>query len=339
MDSLRQILLLLLIVLLSGCNTKPFSVGNGGLLVVVADELDRPVLSKTINSRFCQVTNTPQPEHQFEIIWTDGNSLSNRTRDPLLLLATTLNGQGSTADLLRRMLTLEVKEGIESGEYSIFTRHNPWARKQLLLIIVGRNKRELGERITEWSDSLYKWTIDFEYDRLVRNLIKGRKNKWYKHKSDVVSDFQIILPPDYIQTQQNDSLNFIRFIRHYPDRWITISWGKLDDDTLFNPQYIFDNRKTISNSFLDPVLVYDDHWKSEEVVFNDQQAYCIRGLWATQGPTGGGPFFSYGFVIPKNNYYYIIDGAIFSPGDAKMPYLWQLNAIAHSFQHNIDGTK
>ncbi|HHE46787.1 MAG TPA: hypothetical protein ENL08_03670, partial [Bacteroidetes bacterium] len=116
-----------LIPLLCGCTAKPLSLGDGGMLVVIADELDRPILKQTIEGKFGMPVATPHDEPLFDIIWTDGESMSGRTRDPLLILAAPLNGQGPTAALLKRMLTPEVEEGITNGRFSVFTRRNPWA--------------------------------------------------------------------------------------------------------------------------------------------------------------------------------------------------------------------
>ena len=135
---------------------------------------------------------------------------------------------------------------------------------------------------------------------------------------------------DYIETQDNDSLGFIRFIRHYPERWIMIAWGSVANDTLFTAEFIYHHRKSLGDAFLDPVITYDDRWSWTETMLNNQRAFLIRGLWATKGPTGGGPFFSYGFMVPDTNLYYIIDGAVFAPDRVKMPYLWQLDAMMHT---------
>ncbi len=306
------------------------------MLVVVADEFDRPVVRKFVEAKFGRMIGVPQPEPLFEIIWSDGNTVKDHTRNPLLLMTASLNGDGPTTDLVRRMLTPEVKEGVDNGEYEVFKRPDPWARRQMMMIVVGRNQRELGERVDKWIDSLYSWAMEFEYDRLVNNHIRRYKNSLFEHRLGVDSGFRINLQPDYIPSRQNDSLGFIRFIRHYPDRWITIAWSEMKNAEFITPELVYERRKSIGVSFRDPVMTYDDRWIWEETGFDGRRAVLIRGLWATEGPIGGGPFITYGIGIPEKNLYFIVDGAVFSPGTAKMPYLWQLDTILRTFDITVE---
>jgi len=314
-------------------------VGDGGTLVVVADELDRPVLRKAIEAKFGRIISTPQPEPLFNIVWVDGKTLTDRTRNPLFLMAASLTGQGPTTDLLSRMLTPDVREGVEAGEYSIFTRCDPWARRQLLLLLVGRTRQELGRRMDGWVDTLYQRALDFEYERIVGELVKPTKHRRYERKLNDGSGFSLRLQIDYIESQGNDSLGFVRFIRHHPERWIMVAWGELDSTSHLAPGFIYNHRKSLGEAFLDPVMTYDDRWEWEETTLNGFPVILVRGLWATIGPIGGGPFFSYCLAIPEENRYYIIDGAVLAPGEAKMVYLWQLEAIVHTFERTSPKAK
>jgi len=306
------------------------SVGDGGMIVIIADMQDRPLLKRTIDERFGREIGTPHDEPLLDIIWQDGKTFATQTRDPLLLLAAPLDGQGPTADLLRRMITPEVEEGIKDGQFSVFRRNDPWAKQQLLLVLAGRNQRELAERVNEWIDSLYNWAIDFEYKRLKRELIHRHKNNKYIRPSDESGGFQFNIQLDYIVAQDNDSLEFIRFIRQHPTRWIMVAWGESNEP--ITPEFIYEHRRQLSDSFLDPVRTYDDRWSWEETELNGQQAIIVRGIWAGVETTGGGPFFTYGFKTPDQDRYYLIDSAVFAPGQSKMPYLWQLDIMAQTFE-------
>ena len=323
--------LLLLSLALSGCSPKPLSIGDGGMLVIIADEQDRVLLKPAVERKFGQLIDTPHSEPLFDIIWRDGETFALQTRDPLLLLTAPLDGQGPTADLLRRMLTPDVEAGIKSGRFCVFTRRDPWAIHQLLLVLAGRNKRELAERVDEWIDSLFYWAMDFENKRLKRELLRRHKNNRYNKEFIDGAGFQINLQTDYIAAQNNDSLKFIRFIRQHPTRWIMVAWGENDEP--ITPEFVYKRRKLLGNSFLDPVVTYDDKWSWKETTLNEQPAILIRGIWATQKTTGGGPFFTYCCEAPDDNRYYLVDGAVFAPGQSKMPYLWQLDIMAQTFEY------
>jgi len=315
-----------------GCSVKPFAKGDGGALVVIADPLDRPIIQSALAKTFGREISTPQPEPLFNITWTDGKGLTERTRSPLLLLAVTIDGDGSSAELLREMVKGEVEEGIRSGAYEVFKRRDAWARRQLLLIVVGRTQRELGQRLESLADLLYKWAYQFEIERLTQEQFRRGEQKSIERELQDKYRFSLRLQHDYLLSEQNNSAGFIRFIRHSPERWIMAIWGGLSDSAEWTPDFIYTRRKGLGDLFQDPVMTYDDRWTWEWSAIGGMPAILVRGLWATEGPTGGGPFFCYGCWDSQHNRYYIIDGAVFAPGQIKMPFLWQLETLAQSFK-------
>lgn len=301
-------------------------------MLIVSDPLDLPIIRNEVNRRFGKMIYTPQPETEFRMSWIDADVLSNYTSAPLVLLASTIDGDGPTANLLRKMLSPSIMDGVNSGEYVVFRRENPWSRPQMLLIIIGRNKKELGANMVEWSDSLYTWADDFERKRVRNQLFrKGEQRDIEKYITEQYG-FKLRVQHDYLIAQENDSLDFIRLIRHYPERWIMVASGELNKGEVFNAKFIYDRRKLIGGSFLDPVMTYDDNWSSEKTTFNGVDGILVRGLWATLSPTGGGPYFCYGIKIPDSDRYYLVDGAAFAPGEEKIHLLWQLEIIARTFE-------
>ena len=325
----------MLTALLLGCSSKPSSMGTEGSILIVADQLDVPIIRPEIERLFGKTIYTPQPESSYRISWTDAAALADYSASPLILLAATIDGEGSTADLLKKMLSPSINEGVLSGEYFVFRRINPWARPQLLLIIVGRDQRDLGANILEWSDSLYAWAEDFEHNRIKDQIFRKGEQRDIEKIIAEKYDFRLRVQHDYLIAQENDSLNFIRIIRHYPERWIMVAYGELKPDQLFDGQFIYNRRKLIGSAFLDPVMTYDDNWTTEEVNFAGMDAVLVRGIWATIGPEGGGPFFCYGIRVPGTDRYFMVDGAAFAPGEEKMPLLWQLEIIARTFEVDI----
>jgi len=316
----------------AGCSLQPYSQGEPGGLLVIADELDRPVVRAQIERAFGRIIETPQPEPLFRIDWIDAGQLSARSRSPLMLLAATIDGDGPTAAFLQKMLDANVRAGVESGEYFIFKRRDAWAREQLVLILVGRTRRELGGLAAQWMDTLQSWAFDFELKRNEKRLFKRGEQKALAKQIAVQYGFSLRMQPDYLLAEENDSLQFIRILRHWPDRWLTVMWGASPSPDSLAAGFFFQQRSNRSRFFLDPVSLYEDHWSNRTVVFKNQPALFIQGLWSTLDIAGGGPFFSYCLYNQSTQNYYIIDGAVFAPGEAKMPYLWQLYTLAHTFK-------
>lgn len=298
---------------------------------MVVDALDRPIVQPAFSRTFGRTIETPQPEALFKSTYIDADELGKKTGSPLILMAATLEGQGPTAKFVRKMLTPDILEGVESGEYVIFNKKEPWAKNQRLLILLGRDSRELGKNARDWSDSLLSWAVKFERERITEQLYDKGEQKKIARRLYEKYGFNIRIQHDYIIAQENDSLQFVRLLRHIPERWVMVAWRDLEEGLNFNAEYAYNWRKSLGDAFLDPVETYDGHWTVEKTTINGREARLIRGLWATKSPLGGGPFLTYAVEVPENGKMYLIDGAVFSPGSDKLPLLWQLDCICRTF--------
>lgn len=334
MFQLFAILTIVTSVIFTGCFPKPKSLGNEGSIVIIADPVDRPLLTAAIDRTFGRLIETPQDEPLFSISYIDADELENKTRSPLLLLFASIDSDGSTAKFARSMIEGEIMEGVTRGEYFIFRRQNQWADNQLFLILLGRNNRDLAINTEEWIDTMLAWSIDFERNRLEKEMFGKGPNKEIERRLADLYGYNLRIPPDYLIAEENDSLNFVRVLRHYPDRWLLIGERPAASPESLTADYLYRWRKALAPTFLDPVATYDDHWTCDTTYIAGYPALKIHGLWQTIDPTGGGPFFTYGFWLDNSKRFIIIDGAVFAPGNQKMPYLWQLEVMSHSFSYN-----
>ncbi len=326
------ILIAFLSLQLTGCITQDASMGTEGSIVIAADEFDQPIIRPAVERTFGKTIYTPQPESYFSIDWMDADKLSNKTASPLILLASSLEGDGPTTRLIRKMLAPDALKGVELGDYVVFRRRDPWAAPQLLLILAGENRFELGKNAEEWADSLFNWAHEFEIKRLQKKIFRRGEQKDLSAELIEKYGFNIRIQHDYITAQENDSLQFVRLIRHIPERWIMVHWGVREAGEKLNADFIFKRRKKLGAAFLDPVETYNERWTGRKRIFKGNEAVEVNGIWATVGPTGGGPFYSIGILDSANDKYYLIDGAVFAPGEKKSPYIWQLRAILETFK-------
>lgn len=330
--SISLIFTAFLYTFLSSCQIKSVSGGEPGTVVIIADEWDRPILQPFISRTFAQEIMTPQVEHHFTILWRDATQLGELTRYPIIIMAGHLEGDGPTARMLKQMIKGEVEEGVRKGELGVFRKKDPWARKQLLLVITGSNRRQLGENLMRYSDSLYHWAYQFEISRLITDMFSRGEQVKLERELEFRYGFTFRIQHDYIMAEENDTLQYWRLLRHHPERWIMVAWGDLPPNDTLTAQMVWERRKQLGLTFYDPVLILDEYLTVKRTRFQDHPSILIRGLWTTVDPTGGGPFFSYAFADTIKKHYYIIDGAVFAPGEWKMPYLWQVDAIAHTFR-------
>ena len=70
--------------------------------------------------------------------------------------------------------------------------------------------------------------------------------------------------------------------------------------------------------------------KSKLIIFNDQTAKEIRGLWRMEGYFMGGPFYALAFYNPNNGMQYMVEGYAYAPQFDKAPLIREVEAIAKS---------
>ncbi len=325
-------LIFALLLIASGCKMTERSVGIEGSAIVVADPADQAVVQPHFDRTLGAIRDTPQPEPRFNLTWITSEELLNNTLTPIIFMTAALNGSGPTAEYVRSMLSPDVIKGVESRDYMIFKRENPWAKPQLLMILVGRNSAELAENVATWADTLLKWSVEFERARITEQLFDKAEQIDIEEQMTAKYGFKIRVQRDYAIAQENEDQNFVRFIRHFPDRWVAVAWGDIDADSSLTADFIINRRAEIGLAYLDPVEIYRDRCQSEDTRLGDADAILVRGIWSTIDPTGGGPFFTYGMVDRERGKYYLVDCVAFAPGERKMSLLWQLDAIAQTFQ-------
>ena len=75
----------------------------------------------------------------------------------------------------------------------------------------------------------------------------------------------------------------------------------------------------------------------EKVVdFNSRYAIRLDGVWQNEKHVMGGPFRSYGFYDENDGRLYMIDLAVYAPGERKYQYIRQLDGIASTFETNAE---
>jgi len=318
---------------LLGCQSKPkANYGGDGTIVVAVDPPDRAMVGKILASRFGRIINTPQPEPEYNLVITDGDGLTEYVRSPYVFLFAPLDGAGSTSKLLGKMLSSDVKAGVVSGEYFIFARKDPWARGQQLYIVTGPNSLDMGLQLAHNVDSLKVWVDRLESEARFSRLFERGEHKELAQEATAKHGWRIRLQNDYSLEQDNDSLSFVRWMRYIPERWVMVHWGEMSDSSQLTAQFVLQKRQVIGRYFPDPVITEVEDLTSEPVLFNERRVLLVRGLWRTDSNLfGGGPFFSYALWVEKENRYYIIDCAVYAPGKDKMPYLKQLDVLAHTF--------
>ncbi len=308
------------ILLFSGCKLLPPRAGGKDTeIICVANKEVRNLLSQLLE----EILYTPSPENRFVLKFvTDENFGIYKYRKNILIC------EKLGEPLIDTLLSREIKEKIKRGEANIFSKDDMWIRGQSVLIVGANNEDELKEIIKEKGDMIKNYFILKIMERFRKMMYeKGfREDLHFKHLTRY--GFAIKIPYGWIVAK--DTFNFIKIIRHFPDRVISIYWEGKPRKRYLTKKEAIALRNYIGKNYYNGDFVYEKDLKFYYVKFKGFYAQKMEGIWQNDKEVMGGPFVTYFFSTDKR--FYVIDMHVFAPGETKWTRLLQLEVIADTFE-------
>jgi hypothetical protein len=316
-----------------GCEMGRKSIGKDNEIVVVADQFIWDYLEIHMEGVFGREIITPQYENIFYLKHYDYEEFLKNDRWQNIIIVGTLNSQDKVSKMVQLMLSEEVKRNVEEGETFVFTKKDQWARNQLVMILVSNTATSLKDKLKENSDELFKifdtrYTEKY-YTQMFRKLEQKDIEKYLMDKYG----WSVRIQHDYrLDKEFPDSIGtgFVWLRRLSPDRWFFVYWENLADSSKISPEWLLEKREEIGRIFYEGDVT-DTAWVVQ-TNFQGRKALRTIGLWKNLDKKVGGPFRNYCFYDDRTKRIYILDIAVFAAGEAKEPYLRQLEIIAHTFR-------
>ncbi len=308
---------------------KPAADNNLNAIAVFTDDEVYSAAILPLKAALERIIDTPQSETVFTLEHFPWEELQVNTGSANIILLGSLDGGGAVSRFVDDMLDEGARKGVTEGDFWIFTKRDPWRRNQLLCVIIAETPAQVSQKIREGATELFNTMNESVLKRIEASLYSVNENTALEREIREKHGFQLRIQHDYTLVAEDADNRFIRLRRFFPDRWLTISWIKADSVT---DSLMIAERKRLGKLFADPVRLYPDYnrfWRAENAYPFD---LIMRGLWATEGPTGGGPFFISAVMSPSENLVYFIDGAVFAPDREKIPLLQQLEVMARTFK-------
>jgi len=341
MNPLRYVLFTImtftLVLAVSNCGMKQDTIGDRNKVVVVADSTLWMQVQDEIRSSLAHIYYTPQPEPAFKILHKQPDQLGRLTRVPNLLVVATLQDEGKMKEYVNNILSATSLQRVRENKASLFSTRDAWARNQLLVVAISKDRETLEKNLQENQQQLFNLFDDFVSQRtrdlLLKHLAREDLTKEYMKKYDwtmrIQADFQVVVDSAEIRTLILERLD--------PVRWITVYWQPNKSPYTLSKEWLINKRNEIADKFYNDDYIYTDEEikvQKKEVYFNDFPAIRLDGVWQNDNPgqIAGGPFRIYGFYDDQTQRIYFIDMAVFAPGERKMPYLRQLDSMAHTFR-------
>lgn len=320
---------LFVIVLLVGCSPPykpPYGVGKFTEIIVISEpEVYSEVESLLVNT-LGRVIYTPTAEHIFDITQVSPDELPKfKYRQNCLII-------GLVGDsLIHSLLAPGAMKELLSGRSYIFGSDSLFVPGQSVLVISAPTIHKLAEVIKTNSELIFNYFANGVMRRLKATLYKDGYQKKLVAELKSKYGFSISIPKGWVVA--NNKVGFVEFIRHHPDRIISIYWEATPTIKLDKPQAI-SIRNKIGSLYYDGDYVNDSLTDFYWVNFHNIVAAKLDGIWQNDTKVMGGPFRSYLFWVSGR--LYVIDFHIFAPGEKKWKWVQQLEIICDTFSASLN---
>lgn len=337
MKLLKGFVFILALIFIVSCSLKPRGWWKEGVIAVMADSTDWGALQGPLRGAFEHAVRTPQLEKTFTLQYIPRRDFERYSEFRYLVLAATLESEGRIGKIVGRVVSdPEVRKWVEEGRNYVFTQKNQWAKDQLMAILVAKDISTLREKIETNGDFLYAiFDTDLNY-RLKKDMYKRKEQKELERKLMTSYGWTMRIQHDYFIDQESPKEGFVSLRRLYPERWIFVRWVDGGDTTQLNTYWVLGERNRVGGMYYGGCHVGDRYFFSHRSTFLGRTAQITSGLWENDDEAAGGPFKNYTFYDPLSRRTYMIDLAVFAPGNEKVPYLRRMEIIARTFRTVFD---
>ena len=210
-----------------------------------------------------------------------------------------------------------------------------WADNQTVYFFAGRNRNELARVIEEKGDDSFALFMHRMMQGMSERVYMAGLNHEEMKRIARKYPWRIKIPAGYR----------LRFDRDFGDGHITGWWSRDPDLQIFiyreesekpfvSAASVATLRDTLASRFYEGDLIVRESMSSEKTTFSGKfESISIEGAWSNSRYMVGGSFKSYAFTdfssIPPSRY--LVDIAVFAPGEEKDPLMRKLMAIVETF--------
>lgn len=328
-------LLCVITMLYFNCHLKRSTLGSQNKIIVIADSTEWLQIENQVTAILERTVYTPQPEPIFTLLHKQPQGLKKVVRFPNILLLATLESEGMMKNLVDQLLTPESRIKVEQDSAFLFNREDAWAIGQLLVVGIAKDNVTLKKRLDQDKDVLFNIFDSNTAKQTNRALFIQHEQEEISETLMAEHGWSVRVQHDYYVAVDSSDIRFVWLRRFNPQRWLAVYWESVEDPSVLSKEWILEKRNDFVEKFYDGDYVYQDSLIQvlEKIVdFNGRYAIRLDGVWQNDKHIMGGPFRTFGFYNQSDGRMYLIDLAVYAPGERKYPYIRQLEGIAASFK-------
>jgi hypothetical protein len=309
------------LILVFGCTSQlPQTIGKPRQILVLSNY--QAMIEKDLHYILERPIYTVQPEPEFLLRYGSLSTFENYYRSPLIFIVGVINEEPISS------IVQAYKDKIFSDTFKLYALSDLWARNQKVLVLVVSDQRYLSLAIKRYELRIRKFfrehLVAYMQELTYQRGYNKKLSEFLHHKYQ----FTIKLPYSFKLNSKYQEKNFLYFVAHNPERSIFIYWAPLKIS--LEPENIITLRDSLTEIFYDGDYIYQELTYAETTNFNNRLAIKLTGVWQNPQYTAGGPFITYAFYA--DTLLYLVDGMVYNPGQKKLNYLIQLEAILETFQ-------
>ncbi len=226
------------------------------------------------------------------------------------------------------LLSEEARKWVLDFGGRVFFSHDNFIRNQVVVLCVARNTRTLVKLVNSRKKDLVDYFVGTVFSRIKNKIYKDGIETGVKFILSTKYGIEIDLPRGWQMVK--DTVGFVKFIRHFPERVISIYWEDKPRNKWLSEQHAISIRDSIGKKYYYGDYVYKDGYKKFYFVkFKNWAAQKLECVWQSATEDMGGPARTYFFNTKKR--FYVIDLHTFAPTETKWLILAQLELIISTF--------
>ncbi|HFE53122.1 MAG TPA: DUF4837 family protein [Bacteroidetes bacterium] len=215
----------------------------------------------------------------------------------------------------------------------MFSKRDPWVKKQLLVVFTAKDLTTLKKRLRENQNLLFDLFNDFVNEQVKKRMFATLEQKDIEKHLLEKYGWMVRVQHDYFIALEKPNFVFLRRTSPKRERWLFVLWEHTNDPARLSKEWVLEKRKEVGEKYYGGDRILDLDLTVKETNFNGRYALQFDGIWENPTKIAGGPWRAYAFYDEPTGNLYLIDLAVFAPDDEKkMPFLRQLDVMAHTFR-------
>ena len=242
-----------------------------------------------------------------------------------------------TGDFLRSILSPEVISDIRQDKSAVTWKNDIWAEDQLLMMVSGKTLNAAVDNLWMSSDRLYS-AMEASVLGSIEERVYG-----FGERDNVTLElaqkygWSVKVPFGYRILEAYPDSGFVALAKDNPNRWLFVYWEDGIHPDQITEDWCIEKRDDITRRLFGGDRIVPGDVTTSQVDFTGKLAVVLQGVWENEKEWKGGPFKSYAFIDTDHNRFYFIDLGLYAPNKEKLPYIRQVDLIAHTFQIHQPG--